>query len=385
MATGRTPSISYVRIPFPKLSAGDGKSSETRGKPLKKSGGTNPPSIGTNQNAPVCFILVLSERGDGVEIPVEITKSCCDERASGARRVFRPGFRRGFTLVELLVVIAIIGTLVGLLLPAVQAARESARRSSCQNTLKQWGLAMQNLVDAKKTFPLAMTNSPRTTWVPFTWAYIEYPELAKSYDLTQAFHVSANSAARQVKVPLYYCPSDRPNAIWTADSATRVRGNYVVNWGTASMYANASGTLAGNAPFRNTAAHIPVQSALKDITDGTSKTLLMSEIIVSKADGDNTTRGDIINDDYSFASVQFMTRNTPNSGTDQTARCLNDDPLAPCVGGSNYNVSARSRHAGGVGVVMCDGAVRFVSDNVSLTTWQQLGNMNDQQVIADEF
>ncbi len=316
------------------------------------------------------------------KIPEEIPESHGAERASGARRVFR----RGFTLVELLVVIAIIGTLVGLLLPAVQAARESARRSSCQNTLKQWGLAMHNLVDAKKKFPLATTNTPRTSWVPFTWAYIEYPELATMYDLKQAFHATANNAPRQVKVPLYYCPSDRPNAMWTADAATRVRGNYMVNWGTASMYANASGTLAGNAPFRNTAASTPVQSALKDITDGTSKTLLMSEIIVSKADGDNTTRGDIINEDITFASVQFMTRNTPNSGTDQTIRCLNDDPLAaPCVGGTNYNVSARSRHPGGVGVVMCDGAVRFVSDNVSLTTWQQLGNMNDGQVIADEF
>jgi prepilin-type N-terminal cleavage/methylation domain-containing protein/prepilin-type processing-associated H-X9-DG protein len=316
---------------------------------------------------------------------MEFTESHGAMRAAGARRIFRPVLRYGFTLVELLVVIAIIGTLVGLLLPAVQAARESARRSSCQNTLKQWGLAMHNLVDAKKQFPLAMTNSPRTSWVPFTWAYLEYPELATRYDLKQAFHVSPNTAVIQVKVPLYYCPSDRPNAMWTADSATRVRGNYVVNWGTASMYANASGTLAGNAPFRNTAAHIPVQSALKDITDGTSKTLLMSEIIVSKADGDNTTRGDIINDDVIFASVQFMTRNTPNSGTDQTSRCVNNDPLAPCVGGSNYNVSARSRHSGGVGVVMCDGAVRFVSDNVSLTTWQQLGNMNDGQVIADDF
>jgi prepilin-type N-terminal cleavage/methylation domain-containing protein/prepilin-type processing-associated H-X9-DG protein len=325
-----------------------------------------------------------------VEIPVEITKSCFAVRASGARRVFRRGFRRGFTLVELLVVIAIIGTLVGLLLPAVQAARESARRSSCQNTLKQWGLAMHNLVDAKKKFPFATTNTPRTSWVPFTWAYLEYPELAKSYDLKQAFHVSANSTARQVKVPLYYCPSDRPNAMWTADFATRVRGNYVVNWGTAIPFANASGTLAGNAPFRNTAQDTPVQSALKDITDGTSKTLLMSEIIVGKADGNNTTRGDIMNDDLGekFFSVQFMTRNTPNSGTDVTARCAaaDNDPQAPCSSASaDYNVSARSRHSGGVGVVMCDGAVRFVSDNVSLTTWQQLGNMNDGQVIADEF
>jgi len=246
---------------------------------------------------------------------------------------------------------------------------------------------MHNLVDAKKKFPLATTNSPRITWVPFTWAYIEYPELATRYNLKQVFHVSPNTAVIQVKVPLYYCPSDRPNAMWTADPTTRVRGNYVVNWGTASMYANASGTLAGNAPFRNTAAGKPVQSALKDITDGTSKTLLMSEIIVSKGDGDDTTRGDIMNDEITFASVQFLTRNTPNSGTDVSARCLNNDPLTPCTTGSGtaFSISARSRHPGGVGVVMCDGAVRFVSNNVSLTTWQQLGNMNDGQTIADEF
>src|SRR5438270_5401317 len=85
----------------------------------------------------------------------------------------------GFTLVELLVVIAIIGVLVALLLPAVQVARESARRMSCQNNLRQLGMALHSFHDVNGGFPPGRVNASATScsWPPFILTHIEQTSL----------------------------------------------------------------------------------------------------------------------------------------------------------------------------------------------------------------
>src|SRR4051794_27948524 len=96
--------------------------------------------------------------------------------------------RHGFTLVELLVVIAIIGILVALLLPAIQAAREAGRRATCQNTIRQWGIAMQNFHGSYNKLPEGNRINPRRIWLVYTWPFVEDQSHRALYDQKKHFY-----------------------------------------------------------------------------------------------------------------------------------------------------------------------------------------------------
>jgi|GEM_PF-82979 len=124
--------------------------------------------------------------------------------------------RKAFTLIELLVVIAIIGILVSLLLPGVQAAREAARRSSCQNNLKQIGLAVHNFVSSSNSFfPRDVCGAGGVTYAPnFEPAvltkllpYLEQEKVWALYHADKDWADASNAAAVQTAIAAFQCPS----------------------------------------------------------------------------------------------------------------------------------------------------------------------------------
>jgi prepilin-type N-terminal cleavage/methylation domain-containing protein/prepilin-type processing-associated H-X9-DG protein len=200
--------------------------------------------------------------------------------------------RKAFTLIELLVVIAIIGVLIGLLLPAVQKVRETANRLSCQDNLKQIGLALHHYHDTQKTLPPgyqalgpysdgATDTAPGWGWGAFLLPYLEQDNLYRQLDFRQPIK---NSPAIQTLVKVYLCPSDlTPQQAFTVPDGF---GDPVALAAPCSYAACVGGDESDTAGptglgvfYRNS------QTRLTDITDGTSTTILIGERAWANANG----------------------------------------------------------------------------------------------------
>jgi prepilin-type N-terminal cleavage/methylation domain-containing protein len=342
---------------------------------------------------------------------------------------------RGFTLVELLVVIAIIGILVALLLPAIQSAREAARRSQCSNNVRQNSLAALNFENTKKKLPSGSLygvydfaggpGEPRKTlnspapdngswlddhsWLGQIAPYIEEQAWRDSVKWNRWYSHVDNQLPRRYYFQNQACPSDigLQRNEWDDPSYCRVRMNYVVNFGNYKygqdlLYQAPSRTNpAGGSPFRGAPFTIGKGIKLARILDGTSQTLMFSEVKVVpevpvQSGGYAAWGGAISETCTSTGGQMFTTVHAPNSPlpdaidrskSDSSTYLINGIPDPMVVQGWHLtHIAARSPHPGGVNVSRCDASIDFISDDIDLLAWQTMSTAwaSGNEILATE-
>ena len=361
------------------------------------------------------------------------------------RRVSEPRLktsegRSGFTLIELLVVIAIIAVLIALLLPAVQQAREAARRTQCKNNLKQLGLALHNFHDTFLRFPKGCapdttsdgsegteTSDWGSSWKVHILPYIDQASIYTKWQFSGASgYVNGNNQpmVNGLSLAAFRCPSSSvPDRYTNMANGSGWNQMFTSYTGTAGASGANIGTLGGTAPFNSAsyhsgnAGHVSGSGALfpnsrvniSAMTDGTSNTFIVHEEGDHLRDAANAPItgqwGPITSQGphgwtmgCGSAAVPPNPPTLPptawNGNDNRSFNCstvrwnINQKGLGNNSGnGTSENTGANipisSQHVGGAHVLMGDGTVRFLSQNLDANTLLRLAACNDGGIVGE--
>ena len=318
----------------------------------------------------------------------------------------------GFTMIELLVVVAILGVLVALLLPAVQSAREAARRVQCTNNLRQIALAMHTYHDVHRSLPPGKKGCCWGTWLVYVLPHLEQralydswnadgsnlPGVPAGYDDQLRYFGAANKTVTSTRIAAYLCPSDDTNAPISEQmngvTYSCTSQNYAANFGNTTQFQeDFQGYPFGGAPFADIGSPFRGLTrtdpgrrtvGLGELADGTSQTLLLSEVVVGQG-------RDLRGFSWWGDAAGFETFLAPNSSFPDAMfspyYCVSSPPNPPCTAATTAlpdNYGARSRHLGGVNVAMADGSVRFARDSIAIRTWRALSTTRGAEVISSD-
>jgi prepilin-type N-terminal cleavage/methylation domain-containing protein/prepilin-type processing-associated H-X9-DG protein len=298
-------------------------------------------------------------------------------------------YRTGFTLIELLVVIAIIAVLIGLLVPAVQKVREAANRMSCTNNLKQIGIALHNYEGTNGMFPAASTG-PATTatppppfrhgWVAYTLPWIEQDNVRKAYEINANWYDPVNANVIFIPIKTYSCPSADFGRTATSTSLNVYGRRTAAAWDYASVNVSSyapgySGT--SNAARRTGVMNDRLGSAIAEIIDGLSNTLMVSEdanrpqlwVLGKKrtditADTSNYPAGNVGPGEVSGGVWAEHQKAVSIGGSSPDG--VTTVGGGPCAINCTNDWELYGMHPGGVNGLMADGSVRFLKSGMGI-------------------
>lgn len=309
--------------------------------------------------------------------------------------------RSAFTLIELLVVIAIIAILIALLLPAVQQAREAARRTSCKNNMKNLGLAMHNYHDISLRFPFGF-DERETLWSAMILPQIEQANLYNTLIWQESgagnwsHNGSPNEVAAGTSLPIFKCPSMAvPSNITNSGIPGRATTSYRAVSGS-----NAVSDDKSTVPSGHPVVALEDQTGLngmffgcsstrfRDITDGTSNTIMIGESYTDPTYVKDNQGMDF----WLFGAPQtggWDCRPGDRGGSEHSEGLgsaywnINTRLRDPSVHGTIMELTFGSYHTGGAQFAMADGSVRFISENLDLGVLRSLGSIGGGEVIGE--